>query len=138
MNIEDLIISDEALSIIDNGTWIDDLDEAPGAAFLVTGLQSEAAQKLLRSKQASLRAKNRGKVITDEQAARITKEVLVESVLKDWRGLNFNGEPITYSQELARRWILSRNGEKFTTLVLTAAYRVDSQAADLAKDLEKN
>lgn len=138
MEINDLILSDDAINIIDNGTWIGDFDEAPGVELLVTGLQSEAAQKLQRSKQASLRAKNRGKVISDEQLARVTKEVLIEVVLKDWRGLKSGGEPIPYSQEQARQWILSRNGEKFTGLVLTAAYRVDAQAAELAQGLEKN
>lgn len=138
MEISDLIISDAALNLIDGGTWMGDFDDAPGVELLVTGLQSEAAQKALRAKQADLRKKNRGKIISEEQSSRITKEVLVEVVLKDWRGLKSSGEDVPYSKEMAQKWLLSRNGEKFVGLVLSAAYRLDAQASDLAKELEKN
>lgn len=138
MDFNDLILSDAALNVIDGGTWMGDFDEAPGVKLLVTGMQADAAQKLMASKQAALRAKHKGKVLTTEQNTRVVQEVLAEVVLKDWQGLTQNGQPLPYSKELALQWLTSRNGEKFTGLVLNAAARVDAQAADLAKELEKN
>lgn len=138
MEVNDLILSDEALKVIDEGTWVDDLESAPGVRLLVTGLQSEAAQKLMREKQASLRSKNRGRPLNEKQLSQCTKEVLVDVVLKGWEGLKSNGEEVEYSQAQARSWIMSRNGERFTALVLEAAHRVDTQAAEYAKELEKN
>lgn len=138
MEISELILSDEAIAVIDDGTWIGDIDEAPGLELLVTGLESDAAQRLQRQKQAHLRAKNRGKPLSAEQLANTTKEVLAEVVLKGWRGLKSGGEEVEYSPELARKWILSRKGERLTALVLHAAQQVDSYATEFVEEARKN
>lgn len=138
MDINNLIYTDEALSVIDSGMWTDAGDEAPGVKFFVTGFQAKHAQSLMRQKQAAARLKNRGKPLSEEQNAQCTKEVIVESVLKDWQGLESNGEPVPYSIDTARNWIMSRNGELFTMLVLSAAKWVDAQASELSKALAKN
>lgn len=138
MDVSSLILSDEALGLIDGGTWVEVGEDAPGVAFLVTGLQADGAQKLMREKQAEARMKNRGKALSDEQLARCTKEVIAEFVLRDWRGLKSNGETLEYSPELARKWILSRGGERFTGLVLLAAQKLDSMANDFVEGVAKN
>lgn len=138
MDINDLIISDEALKVIDEGTWVGDFADAPGVELLVTGLQSEAARKAIQQKQQVLRGKNRGRTLTDDQLAKVTKEVLYEVVLKDWRGLKSNGQELEYSKEQAKKWITSRNGEKFTALVVEAAQRVDAEASDFVEEVTKN
>lgn len=138
MDIKDLILSDEALDVIDNGTWVGDFYEAPGLRLLVTGLSAKASQDLLEQKHAKLRLTNRGKPLSNAQLIRATKEVLAEVVLKDWDGLKDGGKPVPYSKELASKWIMSRTGEKFTALVLQAAQRVDAQASDFAEEVEKN
>lgn len=138
MDINDLIMSDEALKVIDEGTWVGDFVDAPGLELLVTGLQSEAARKAIQQKQQVLRGKNRGRPLTDDQLAKVTKEVLYEVVLKDWRGLKSNGQELKYSKEQAKKWITSRNGEKFTGLVLEAAQRVDAEASDFVEEVTKN
>lgn len=138
MDINDLIISDEALKVIDEGTWVGDFIDAPGLELLVTGLQAESARKAIQQKQQALRGKNRGRTLADDQLAKVTKEVLYEVVLKDWRGLKSNGQELKYSKEQAKKWITSRNGEKFTGLVLEAAQRVDSEANDLIEEVKKN
>lgn len=138
MEINDLILSDEALSVIDNGTWVGDFDEAPGLELMVCGLQSVEAQKLLKQKQAQVRTKNRSKPLSEDQLANITKEVLYEIVLKDWRGLKSGGKDVAYSKEQAKQWIMSRNGERFTHLVLRAAQQVDAQASEFAAEVSKN
>lgn len=72
------------------------------------------------------RKKNRSKIISEEQPFRITKEVWVEVVLKDWRGLKSSGGDLPYSMEMAQIRLLLGNGEKLVDLVLAAAYRLDA------------
>lgn len=138
MDINDLILSDEALEVIDNGTWVGDFNEAPGLELFVLGLNSDDSQKAIRNKQQILRSKQRGRQLTDEQLAKITKEILHEVILKNWRGLKSDGKEVPYSKEQAKKWITSRNGEKFTSLVLKAAERVDAEANDYVEAVKKN
>ena len=138
MDINDLILSDEALAVIDNGTWVGDFPEAPGLELLVTGMNSKEARKALMDKQAYVRQKQRGRPLTDEQLAKLTKEVLHEVVLKGWRGLKSGGKDVPYDPKLAEEWITSRNGEKFTNLVLQAAQRVSEEANDMLEEVKKN
>ena len=138
MDINDIVLNDDALAIVDAGEWMPAGEDAPGVEFLVTGMQAEGARKLMKAKQASLRLKNRGKALTDEQYSMITKEVLVESVLKDWRGLKSGGEDLPYSQELAKKFIMSRGGERFTMMVLSAAQQLDSSANAFVEKVAKN
>lgn len=138
MEISSLVRSKEALDLIDNGTWVGDFDEAPGVRLKVCGMQSEAVQKMIRQKQTALRLKNRNRPLTEEQMAKVTKETLHEAVLKDWEGFTSDGAAMPYDAALAKQWIMSREGEPFTSLVLQAAQRVDSEAEELAKELTKN
>jgi|SRR5690625_1541508 len=138
MDIKDLILSDEALAVVDAGTWVDMSDEAPGVELFVTGLRSAEARKALREKQAFARKKNRGKELSDEQHSEITKEVLCEHILKGWRGLKSDGKDLEYDPELARSFIMARNGERFSELVITAAQRLDEEANDFVEEVSKN
>lgn len=138
MDINDLILSDEALAVIDAGTWVDMSDEAPGVELFVVGLQSEEARKATRNKQAYARKMNRGKELSEDQHSAIMKEVLSEVVLRGWRGLKSGGEDLPYTKEQADKWIKSRAGEKLTLLVLAAAQRLDAQASDYVEAVAKN
>lgn len=138
MDINDLVLNEKALAVIDAGEWMDAGDDAPGVEFLVTGLQAEGARKLMKQKQAKMRQQARGKALTDEQYATITKEVLIEEALKDWRGLKSDGKDMPYSKELARKFIMSRGGDKFTKLVLNAAQRLDDDANSFVEGVAKN
>lgn len=138
MDIKDLVLSDEALNVIDKGTWVGDLDGAPGVELLVCGIGSKDAQKALGQKQAALRLKSRGKPLNEEQLAKAMRETLAEVVLKGWRGLKSDGKDLAYSPELAVEFITSRNGERFAGLVLQAAQRVDADASLLVEEATKN
>lgn len=138
MDINDLVLSDKALYVIDNGEWMEAGYEAPGVEFLVTGMESEGARKLKKDKQAEMRIKCKGKPLTEDQYAEIAKEVLIEEVLKDWRGLKDGGKDLPYSKDLAREFIMSRGGEKFTGLILRAAQRLDNSANDFVETAGKN
>lgn len=138
MDINSLLTPDAELKVIDEGAWIDDLPDAPGLRLRVIGLTSKDARKAQEQKQAQLRQKNRGKPLTSDQLAQCTKEVLAEVVLKDWEGLTSDGKAVPYSKELAKQWIMSRNGERFTDLVLDAAQRLDRDAGDFVEEVSKN
>lgn len=136
MDINDIILSDAALEVIDNGEWVE-VDEAPGLELLVTGMQAAGVRKAMKSYQAKVRAQSRGKALTEDQYSTITKEVLVEHVLKGWRGLKNNGEDLPYSKETARKFIMSRGGERFTMMVLEAAQRLDENANSFVEQVGK-
>ena len=138
MDINDILVSDEALAVIDQGTWVDMSDEAPGLELLVCGLRSESARKAIKDKQVIARKKNRGKELTEDQNTSIMKEVLCEVVLKDWRGLKSGGKDLAYDANLARNWIMSRSGERFTELVIAAAQRLDAEADSFVEEVSKN
>lgn len=137
MDINEILVSDEELSVINNGAWVEP-DGAPGVKFFVTGLQSAQARKLMQNKQSIQRGKNRGKALTNEQLARCTKEVLAESVLRDWSGLKDGGEEIEFSADLAKKWMLSPNGDRFTEMVLSCADQLDSDAKGFIEEVSKN
>lgn len=138
MDINELVLTDEALALVDNGTWVGDLDGAPGVEFLVCGFQSKEARNLLEKKQAQARAKNRNKPLSIDQLTRCTREVLAEAVLKGWRGLKSGGKDLPYTKDAATKWLTSRNGEKLASLVLQAAQTLDDQANDFVVDVTKN
>ena len=138
MDIKNLVLSDEAVNIIDNGTWVDNLPGAEGVSLFVTGMESEAAKAAMISAQADARMKNNGEPLTALQHSDATRKVLAEVVLKDWKGVTDNGKEIAYDKQLAKKWITIRNGERFAGLVLIAAQRVDAMAGEFAEKVAKN
>lgn len=138
MDINDLVLPDEALAVIDSGTWVGDFDEAPGVSFLVLGMQSKDAKESLESKQAAIRAKNRGKALSNKQTEMCVREVLAEVVLKDWSGFKDGGKELKFDRALAKKWMMSRNGERLVGLVLQAAQQVDGHARDFVEEAAKN
>lgn len=137
MEIGELVLSDAALEVIDNGEWME-VDEAPGLELLVTGMQADGARKAMKALQVKARAQSRGKALTEDQYSNITKEVLIEHVLKGWRGLQNNGEELPYSKDMARKFIMSRGGDRFTMMVLSAAQRLDDNANSFVEQVGKH
>lgn len=138
MDINEIVLSDEALSVIDKGEWIPAGDNAPGVEFLVTGMEAEGARKLIKNKTALARKQSRGEALTSEQLSDITKEALIEEVLRDWRGLENDGKELPYSKDMARKFIMSRGGERFTMMVLKAAQTLDETANSYVEEVAKN
>ena len=138
MDINDLIISDDALAVIEQGAWVGDFSEAPGVEVKVLGLTSKGARKALESKQALLRMKGRGEALTSDQLATCMREVLGEVVLNDWRGLKNGGADVPFDRATAVQWMTSRNGERFADIVLRAAQRVDNRSGDFVEKATKN
>lgn len=138
MDINQLVHSEAAMDIIDNGTWVGDIAGFEGVRLKVCGTQSEHAQKFLQEKQAKMRAKLKGEPLQAEHHDQITKEVFSEVLLKDWEGFTNNGEPLPYSKELAAEWINSRRGKKFFNIVAYCVQKVDENAEAFVQAVEKN
>lgn len=138
MDIKNLVLSQAAVDVIDNGTWVTDLPGADGVSLFVTGMESEAAKAAMITAQADARMKNKGDPLTPKQHSDCTRKVLADVVLKDWKGLTDNGKEIPYDKTLAYEWITSRRGERFAGLVLIAAQRVDAMAGEFAEKAAKN
>lgn len=137
MDINQIVFTDEALAVIDNGTWVD-IPGMDGVALKVCGMQSVDARKAIEAEQAKARAKNGGEPLSAEQHAEITKKVLGEVVLKDWKGFTDKGQPLPYDKQLAKGWLTKRNGEKLANMVLFAAQKVDSEAQSFVDAATKN
>lgn len=138
MDINNLVYSDKALDLIDNGTWVGELPGADGLELFVTGMGSPEVAKAMDAEQTAARVKNKGKPLSDTQRADCTRRVLASHVLKGWRGLTSNGAPVEYDAAKAVEWLTSRNGERFAGLVLVASQRVDMMANDFAETVAKN
>lgn len=138
MDIQELILSDAALSVIEDGAWVGDFPEAPGVRVKVIGLTSKVARKAVESKQAALRKKGRGEPLTTEQLAQTMREVLGEFVLQGWEGLTQGEAVVRFDRALAKQWMTSRNGEKFANMVLRASQRVDEQSHEFVEKATKN
>lgn len=138
MDINDLVLNDDALAVIDEGQWVAAGEKALGVEFFVVGLKSQDAKKHLKELQAVARKKNRGKPLTEEQYAECMQDALINVVLKDWRGLTSNGEELIYSKDLAEKFIRSRGGETFSMMVLEAAATLDAEANDYVEEVSKN
>ena len=138
MDIGQLVLSDDAVKIIDDGTWVSDLPGAEGVSLYVTGLaRNQKAQSLIRAKLDAI-MKQTGADPDDDDRAVAVREVLAEVVLKDWKGLTQDGKPLKYSKKLARQWLTTRNGDMLAGLVLTAATRIDNNTAQFIENVSKN
>lgn len=139
MDIKNFVVSNEGLQALDNGSWVADVEGAPGVRWLVRGLKSDPVRKAQEAKQAKVRAsRGKGKDLTDDEKTQIFKETIHEVVLIRWDGLTSGGEPLEYDSDLARSWIMERNGEKFTGLVIAAAQKLDESPDDFIEAAAKN
>lgn len=137
-DIGSLILTDDAVNVIDNGVWVGDFKGYPGVSFKVRGMGSDIAKKRMADEKAKARIGNEGEVLSEEQLAKVTAKVLADAILLDWKGLTDGGKEVKYTKALADKWLNSRNGEKLALLVLRAAYRVDAEPNAFVEKATKN
>ena len=138
MEINELIVSDEALNVIDNGAWVGDLPGYEGCRIFVRGMQSEKAQKFVQARQAQLRSENDGEPLTQEQHLKISREVLGEVIITDWDGFTDKGKPAKFDKKQVAAWLASRNGEKLAGIVFYGANKIDRDAESFVESVTKN
>lgn len=138
MDISNLVFSDDAVNIIDNGAWVGNFEGLDGVEFFVRGTQSDAVQAAIVTAQADARMRLGGKDLTVMQYLECRKRAIAEAGLLDWRGLTSNGEEVKYSKDLAIKWLTTKAGRQLGEYVGMACMKVDEDAESLAKAAEKN
>lgn len=131
MDIKNLVLSDEAIKVIEEGAWVE--SGINGVSFKVLAFSSKKGRKAMQSKAFSARAKGE-----EVDNTKIAIEVLAETLLLDWKGLTDNGEQLEFSRELAVKFITDPNGERFADLVFNAVNSLDQNFNDYVDQVSKN
>lgn len=140
MEIKEILLDEKALAAVDDGVWIDDIPDALGVRLKVRGWSSEKVQsvKSFKERRASRKDRDATGALSHAANIRIVRELVSEAILLDWEGITDGGKPVPYSKDLARKWLTSREGDRFLGMVSDAAKQVDFILEDSAEDLEKN
>lgn len=139
MELNEILIPQEAIDHIEDGVWIDDIMGAPDLKLKVRGLSSRKVQNYRDNKLRRVARKDRnadGSVKSDVMR-QISRDVLAEVVLLDWN-ITQGGEPVPFSKETARKWMNSPTGDRLVGFATDAALQVDDLANESAEELEKN
>lgn len=138
MDINKLVLSEEALRVVDEGAWVAIPVGGDIIEFKVTGLsRNQEAQDTIRNAMEQIRKDNK-RAPTEKEKESIVRRVLADIVLKDWRGITDNGKALPYSKDLANKFLTERGGEQFASLVLDAATQIDNNSYDFIDEITKN
>lgn len=116
---------------VEAGTWIGDLPGMGELQLKVRGLWNSDWQRLNDKLTAKVPlAKKPGGVIEPAERDRIMTELMIETALLDWRGIeDETGAPLPYSKEAARQYLFDPDYRRLRDAVLTAAAQVGEQTA---------
>lgn len=140
MEIKKFVRTPQDMDTLNNGAWVGDLEGAPGVRLKVRGLQSATVRKAMEAKQAEIRANKgrKGKPLSDDEIGQAFKETVANAVLMDWEGFTSDGQPLAYSPELARSFIMGDEGEQFRELVVEAAKSLAENPAEFVEEAGKD
>lgn len=131
----------DAMALIDGGAWVGDIPDFGTVELKVRGLKSKVVGELFARKERAAPREDRerdGKSLTRDAMKRISREVLHEAVLIDWRGLTDGGKPLPFDKNLAREWCINPEFEDFADAVAWAAGVVDAGNAEVAEAVAGN
>lgn len=133
MDLNELAVNVEA---IEKGAWVGDIPGMGQLRLKVRGLGNSDYRTLQERLTAAVpRHKRSAGRIDPKEIERITAECLLQTVLLDWDGLERNGEPVPYSQDLARELLTNAKWQRFRDAVAWASGMVaDDDAAQLEAD----
>lgn len=117
------------------GTWVELGD---GAAIKVARLNNPAFVAKFRDMPKHQAAALRRNTINDDELDRIFVEALVDAVLLDWRGMDENGSPLTYSKVTAIRVLSDPTYKDFRDLIVDEARDMENFREDMLDDTAKN
>lgn len=139
MDINDLETPEAVVRKIEGGTWIDEIPEFPGLRLRVRGSES----KLFKAELASIlqevprKERDRNGRPTHDAYMKAQSVAAAKCLLLEWDGLESNGEPVPYDQQLAKKLITHPRG-KLIDAVITAANIASIEAAAITEEIEKN
>lgn len=117
------------------GVWIELGD---GAAIKIARLNNPAFVAKFRDMPKHQAASLRRGTIDDDELDRIFVEALVDAVLLDWRGMDENGSPLTYSKVTAIRVLSDPTYKDFRDLIVDEARNVENFREEMLEDTAKN
>ena len=123
---------------IENGRWVGDLPGLPGVELRVRGFNNADYRNLQTKKLRSITPAQRAGVSL-ELSDEMTNDLLVETILLDWRGIeDDDGSPLAYSKERAREMLADPRMRRFRDAVLFAADIVGELEVAAIEDDAKN
>ena len=137
MKLSELQLDVEA---VDNGIWVDS-SEFDGVSWYVRGTEYPPYQKALRTKMANMQKGRRTKLngVAVDEFNHLTRDLMVEHCLLDWRGIDTDdGEPVSYSRELARAFMSDRKYSLLARDIMDAINTVDNTTADTREEVAGN
>lgn len=136
MKVSALKVNSAAL---EEGRWVGDLPGLDGVKFRVRGFGNKDYRRLMTKLQAKVSTADRITGKAAEMSDDLTNQLLVETILLDWSGIEDENEnPIPYSKEQALEWLADPDMRKLREGIMVAADVVGDTAAEQAKADAKN
>lgn len=126
---------------VESGVWIGDLPGMGELRLKVRGLGNADWRRLSdkMTSAAPLTKRTAAGSIVPEEMERITTELVIETCLLDWEGIeDEQGQPLAYSKETARQILFDPDYRELLNAVLDAARMVGKQNAQITETDAKN
>ena len=116
----------------DEGVWTT-VDAASGCRLKIARIGNRRYRETMARRLKPYRRALRAGTLEDQVTEKITAEVLAETVLLDWQGLEREGNPVTYSGAAAAAILADPAYKDFRDLVVELA---SDQEAYRQRDIE--
>jgi hypothetical protein len=122
------------------GQWVGEIPGMGDVRLRVRGLSSPVvvAVRSRKERKVPRDQRERDGSLKPEIGLVLFGEVLHEAVLLGWDGLTDGGEPVPYSEEMAKAWLTDPDFAFFADAVVYAAQIVDKGQADSTESLKGN
>jgi hypothetical protein len=121
----------------DEGVW-NTVDAASGCRLKIARIGNRRYRETMARRLKPYRRALRSGTLDDQVTERITAEVLAETVLLDWQGLERAGEAVAYSPEAAAAILADPAYKDFRDLVVELASDQEAYRERELEDAEKN
>lgn len=121
----------------DEGVWTT-VDAASGCRLKIARIGNRRYREAMARRLKPYRRALRAGTLDDQVTERITAEVLAETVLLDWRGLECSGVAVVYGREAAAAILADPAYKDFRDLVVELASDQEAYRERDLEDAEKN
>lgn len=112
---------------VEQGAWVGEL---PGMGELRLKVRGIGNADFRTMQNRLIAALPRAKRSDSAELERVTSECLLKTILLDWEGLESNGQPVPYSQDLAKDLLGNPKWVRFRDAVAYAASIVADEDAE--------
>lgn len=121
----------------DEGVWVP-IDTDGGAELKVARIGNRRYRETMARRLKPYRRAIRAGTLDDSVTERITAEVLAETVLLDWRGLERDGQNLPYSASTAAELLKDAGYKDFRDLIVEMASDLENYRERDLEEAEKN